>query len=297
VIRDATPRAQRVVALLDIEPELAAGIPAEELPLARRIAVAPRLDLPSGRWDPDADAGRGDGAYALMVVDGLLTRTVVLADRAATQLLGPGDILMPWQDGDTLLPAAVEWTCNVPAQLAVLDDRTIMAARRWPALFRALHDRTAAQTARLAMHNAIAQLPRVDTRIVAVLWHLAERFGRVTPSGVLVPLKLTHEALGHLIGAQRPTVTLALRALTEEGVLARTDDGAWILRDGSHDRLGPAGDGGAEPGPSAAPERTAPAAGRPPRDAWPGECRAGAPAPGGRRAGAPAPRDRVAYVD
>lgn len=54
-----------------------------------------------------------------------------------------------------------------------------------------------------------------------MLWHLADRWGRVTPDGVIVPLKLTHEALGRLVGAQRPTVTLALGELVASGRVTR----------------------------------------------------------------------------
>jgi hypothetical protein len=49
---------------------------------------------------------------------------------------------------------------------------------------------------------------------------------------VVVPLALTHEALGRLIGARRPTVTLALKALGAQERLLRRGDGAWLLADG-----------------------------------------------------------------
>ena len=58
------------------------------------------------------------------------------------------------------------------------------------------------------MQAAILALPRVESRVLAILWHLADVFGSVNADGVLVPLKLTHERLGRLVGAQRPTVTL-----------------------------------------------------------------------------------------
>jgi hypothetical protein len=39
---------------------------------------------------------------------------------------------------------------------------------------------------------------------------------------------LTHETLGALVGARRPTVTLALRKLTDDGALVPQDAG-WLL--------------------------------------------------------------------
>jgi DNA-binding IclR family transcriptional regulator len=46
---------------------------------------------------------------------------------------------------------------------------------------------------------------------------------------VVVRLQLTHELIGRLIGARRPTVSLALHALAEEGILERRDADSWRL--------------------------------------------------------------------
>ena len=81
---------------------------------------------------------------------------------------------------------------------------------------------------RLTGQLVICQLPRVDQRVLAILWLLAESWGHVTPGGVRLPLALTHETLGALIGARRPTVTLALRKLSEKGSIVRQDSG-WLL--------------------------------------------------------------------
>jgi len=50
----------------------------------------------------------------------------------------------------------------------------------------------------------------------------------VTTVGTTVPVSLTHEALGELIGAQRSTVSLALSELTQRGALVR-QNGSWLL--------------------------------------------------------------------
>ena len=89
------------------------------------------------------------------------------------------------------------------------------------------------------MHAAIAQLGRVDLRVLALLWHLADRWGTVTPDGVVLPLRLTHALLGRLVGAQRPTVTLALAQLGGAGDVSRREDGAFVLRPGSVEQLAP----------------------------------------------------------
>jgi hypothetical protein len=52
----------------------------------------------------------------------------------------------------------------------------------------------------------------------------------VTPDGVVLRLPLTHQLLGRLIGARRPSVTSALQRLDRERLAVRTDDGGWLLR-------------------------------------------------------------------
>ncbi len=74
----------------------------------------------------------------------------------------------------------------------------------------------------LAITLAVSNLRRVDIRLLVLLWHLADRWGRVTPDGVVVPLKLTHETFARLVGAQRPSVTTALRQLEQEGLVRRS---------------------------------------------------------------------------
>jgi hypothetical protein len=83
---------------------------------------------------------------------------------------------------------------------------------------------------RLATTQAISQLTRVDRRLKALFWHLAERWGRVSGDGVIVPLALTHRILGQLVGARRPTVSTALSELADRGELVRRPDGSWLLR-------------------------------------------------------------------
>ena len=69
------------------------------------------------------------------------------------------------------------------------------------------------------------RLTRVERRLKALFWHLAERWGRVSGDGVIVPLALTHRILGQLVGARRPTVSTALSELAERaGVGVRFTD-------------------------------------------------------------------------
>jgi CRP/FNR family transcriptional regulator, cyclic AMP receptor protein len=126
----------------------------------------------------------------------------------------------------------------------VLDGRVLPALHAWPALSARLITRAARQVDRAAEQRAISQLPRVELRIRALLWHLAERWGRMSASGVVVPLEVTHAALGHLVGARRSTVTLALSELSRLGAVLRREDGAWVLREDSNPSERPSTAGG-----------------------------------------------------
>ena len=238
--RPAVGEPPRLVRLLDAEPDFAEGVTGADREAARRHTITAAVTVPPGAWSPQAL--RGDdavtGPFAAVVLRGLLARDVVLADRVATQLVGPGDVipLGDWDDGSP--PVHTEWRAGVESELAVLDARFLGAAQRWPWLTARVVERAARWADRAAMLQAITQLGRVDLRLVALLWHLADRWGRVGSDGVVLPLRLTHETLGRLVGAQRPTVTLALRDLREQGVVTRKDAG-WLLAPGSRALLEP----------------------------------------------------------
>jgi len=119
--------------LVDVDPDLTAGVPEEDAALARRALVRPRYDIPAGRWSPELLRGHDNGAFALLLIDGVVLRQLDLADRQCMQLMGPGDVLHTPEGGGTL-DCPVSWTALKPSSVIVLDDRFTLAAQRWPAL-------------------------------------------------------------------------------------------------------------------------------------------------------------------
>jgi CRP/FNR family cyclic AMP-dependent transcriptional regulator len=113
--------------------------------------------------------------------------------------------------------------------VALLDAGFSASAARWPGVAAALVARASGRADDLAEHLAIHRLPRIQDRVLAVLWHFAERWGRVTVDGIVLPLPLSHRALATVIGTGRPSVTSALSALRREGLVRRRADGAWLL--------------------------------------------------------------------
>ena len=228
--------------LLDIDADLAEALGPDGAAHARdRVGVA-TVELSSGSWVPETLVRDMHAPFGLIVCGGLIVRELDLAGTLTTDLLGPGDIVALGRNGDGLLSTSERWHVSGQATVAILDERILPALHVWPALGSRLIARGARQAARAAEQRAVSQLPRVELRIRALLWHLAERWGRMGPTGVIVPLELTHEALGHLVGARRPTVTLALSELARDGAVVRRDDGAWILRHDSNPSM-PAQDG------------------------------------------------------
>lgn len=221
---------RRTVRLLDYDPELGRTLRPERRAEARQGARATVLAIGRGAWPTHALAGEPAPAYGLLLLEGLASRTIMLDDVEAAQLVGRGDLLPPTDERDEMLVATtIRWTVLEPLLLARLDERFLLTVRRWPELVAALFERLATQADRRSAHRALCQLPRVEDRLHGVLWLLAERWGHVTPDGVVLRLRLTHELLGQLIGAKRPTVSLAVKALEARGSVRRRVDGSWLL--------------------------------------------------------------------
>lgn len=212
------------VRLLEVDPDLGSSLSSEEFAEARQLAV-PAVIV--GREDDLTHFAQPD-AFGLLVLDGLVLAQLRIADQTGMRLLGPGDIVPSEKPLAPMLVVESSLRALPDTRLAILGREVLFAARRWPSLLTALQLRAAQQAERLTAQLVICQLPRVDQRLLSLLWLLAESWGRVTPTGTALPLKLTHEALGALIGARRPTVTLALRELAERGAIIRQAEG-WLL--------------------------------------------------------------------
>ena len=212
------------VALLEADPELGNGLPAEERERAERALVVQSVIVQPGPWD-----GGLTSVFALLLAEGLIVRETAVGGRLLPQVLGAGDVLESWPEPEGVLAAEVGTTVAEPTTLLVLDSRFLAAAGRWPTLMVEVQRRLAMQAHRLAVQGAICQLARVELRVLALLWHLAERWGRVSREGVVLPVKLTHETLGRFVGARRPSVTLAMGQLADDGLVMRREDGAWVL--------------------------------------------------------------------
>jgi CRP/FNR family cyclic AMP-dependent transcriptional regulator len=225
------PEPHRAAPLLDLDPDLAQFLDGSRAEAAHRDLLVRVRRLPPGAWNTARLTVADAGHLGLLVLDGVLSRELLAADVISTELVGAGELLRPWQiaPGATLLRVAVRWNVLAEARVAVLDRRLASQLGAYPEIASLLIERMIARTQRMAVSQAIAQLNRVDQRLLTLFWHLAERWGRMTPDGVVIPLTLSHRMLSQLVGARRPTVSTALGDLAKEQKVSRQADGSWLL--------------------------------------------------------------------
>ena len=225
--------------IVDADPELADLLSREELGQARREALARVVTLPPGEWDAKGAFVRGSHHQGFLVIDGLISREVDVLGRRCIEMIGPGDVLRPWAwDAEgSHVQAEVGWRALETTSLAVLDHGLVERITPWPQLGVELFSRGTRRAHHLSVALAISHHQRVDDRLLLTLWHLAERWGRVSREGIVVPLPLGHQRLADLVGAHRPSVTSAVGELTRRGALMRRDGGDWVLLGAPPDEL------------------------------------------------------------
>ena len=219
------------ISLVDADPDLGDLLSPDALERARREALTRVQRLSPGAWDAAAAQEPAEHHRGFLIVDGLLSRTVEVLGRRCVELVGHGDVMRPWRwdDEGSHVRAEIGWTVLEPTRLAVLDHELVRRIVPWPQLGLELFNRGTRRAHHLAVALAIAHHQRVDDRLLLTLWHLAERWGRVHPDGIVVPLPLGHQRLADLVGAQRQSVTTAMGGLTRDGSVSRRDDGNWVL--------------------------------------------------------------------
>jgi hypothetical protein len=222
-------RGRARTSLLDLDADFGTRVPAHEHNLASRATGAETMVLHEGGWNAVDWAHERPDLFAVVVVDGLVMRRLAVNGYGLPELFGPGDVLERPCESVATVHTTVRFEVLRPTRLALLGTGFVRAAARWPCMLAELQRRQSLQQHRLAAHGAICQMPRVECRLVALLMLLAEDWARVSPRGMILDLRLTHEALGTFVGARRPTVTLALKTLDRDGVVQREDDGSWLL--------------------------------------------------------------------
>jgi len=221
-----------MVRVLDADPDLTETLPPEAAAAAAGLVAAPVQVVAPGPWSPP---DRGDPAtLGCLVLEGtLIARTQLWNGAAAAELLGPGDVVLPWMPspGGATVSTGIEWSVLQEARIALLDRPFVVQVSSWPEITATLAARLANRARALDVLLALRSAPGIERRMLVLLWVLAERFGKVTPAGVRLEMPLTHQVLAELAGARRPTVTTALAQLRRQGIIEfLTERRGWTLR-------------------------------------------------------------------
>jgi len=227
------------VRLPDVDHSLLGSIPAQLAAAAREQLVARTVRLDAGQWEPGVDELDGDFRdwLGLLVLDGLIVRSVDVEGLRCCELLGPGDVLRPWdEDGGVTLDTRATLRVLEDARIALLDQAFARRACRWPSVTSELLRRTMSRSRSLSISLAITQARRADVRLRDLFWHLADRWGRVTPQGVVLTANLTHSVISQLTGLRRPTVSLTLAELERAREIVRVSKDTWLIYPATSDR-------------------------------------------------------------
>lgn len=187
--------------------------------LRREIAIT------AGPFEIGPLTGDHRGCLGLLVCDGLITAQLGAGRGQVAWLLGAGDLIRPWELTHLPLAQSSEWRA--------LTDAKIMRIERGPEPDPVAIDRVLSRANRtthwLLATSLILSSPSIAERLLLLFALYGERWGKVTPEGVRIKLPLTHQLLGRLCGARRPTVTLAIKSLEEHGSVTRVSPDVWLL--------------------------------------------------------------------
>src|SRR6202012_2735188 len=106
-------------------------------------------------------------------------------------LYGPVEGIDPRPDLDSPLRMSGVVICPDPATVAVLDDRVLASMRRWPHIIARMFGLTMRQLELSDLRSAIGKLERVEDRLLAFFWMLAEGLRRGRRGGGYVQLRPT----------------------------------------------------------------------------------------------------------
>ncbi len=186
------------------------------------------------KWTPAVRQGPG-----LLILAGTMLRHLGLDGRSGAELLSTGDLLRPWQGNESGLieGGQARWQAIEPCRIAILDLGFARRVSPFPEIQMEIVVRAVRRSRHLAVNMAIVQQPKVETRVLMMLWLLADRYGTIGPDGARIPIDLSHSILGELVAARRPTVSAAMASIQRSG-RARKVTGGWQLTGGPPGEMG-----------------------------------------------------------
>src|SRR5437763_5584769 len=117
---------------------------------------------------------------------------------------------------ELVLTELARWQALAPTRIALLDREFGLRAGGIPLVARELIRCATRTSTWLLAKSLVLSAPAVGDRLLLLFALLGERWGKVTPRGVVLKLPLTHAMLAALCGTRRPSVTLALHSLEDK---------------------------------------------------------------------------------
>ncbi len=213
--------------LLRLDPDLGAELDEAKRLLAERAVEVQVLPLERGDWAPPRRAPEL-GHLGYLIISGVMLRELYVAAHRSLEVLNSGDLVIPWQE-DAASFVEARWTVLERARVAVLDRAAAERLGRFPGLVSVVTRRVMYRSRALAVYAAVAGMTGLEDRVLVLLWQLAERWGVRTEEGVRMPLRLTNRMLADLVGARRPSVSVTLSRLSDQGRVKRDPSGGWLL--------------------------------------------------------------------
>jgi len=180
---------------------------------------------------------QGEFATALYYITKGRVRTFVIT------LEGREKTLLIASAGDVLNDVAFYLGCEQQTSAGALDrgveayqigqagfERLLTAM---PDMARFLLGSLAAKTSSLISDITNQSFHDVRSRVQLALIHLAKQHGVITPQGVRIELRITHETIASLVGANRSHVSTCLSALQHDGFYQVIDErivlAPWVV--------------------------------------------------------------------
>lgn len=142
------------------------------------------------------------------------------------------------EEGEILFTSRPTWAEGPEATLRALIRSEIIPVdaerlERWlrdPGCSRNLFAALNSQLAHREAALAIALEPTVEQRLLLKLRQLGQRWGQMTPDGIRLDLRLTHQDLADMVAAARESVTLAMGRLVDAGEISVEEQRILIRR-------------------------------------------------------------------
>lgn len=216
------------VPLAVVDRDLPYGLDPGAVELAQAVSV-PVHEVGKGRWMRET---RLDD-FAYVVLEGLVLRTSSAEGREMTELAASGEMLgsrspLP-SDFLSDAPCVERWSAATDALVAVISRRQIETLMIAPALTMRIFERIERAAENMRFTLSLAPVPRLADRIYLLLWHYAERWGSRRDGVTYLELPVNQLTMAGLIGANRSSVSLALKDLAQSGRATCSGRRTWSL--------------------------------------------------------------------